>query len=180
MRFFTPDWHEADLDDVETDEVFQAYEQYLEAIWPRLHPSVRVLGGELPLNDALIRRIVHDPASRELRLELRCGDEETGFFDLDLTYLNAIVDHSDVIRFAEAARDAETELLYHELDVAGGEDDGEVADEVEGLEEGTYVHRLLFWPYRECEVLFDALAVRVAPRRTRSVPPFGDRFVEAG
>jgi hypothetical protein len=164
MRFFTPEWHEAELPQADTDATFAAYERHLEAIWPRLHATVRVLAGGLPLQNALIRRVVLDRAAHELRLELRAGDEETGFFDADLTYLAAIVDAADVQRLAEAARDPDSELLYDELDLGGD----------------SYIHRLLFWPYRECEVLFDALALRIAPRADLDVPLFSDRFVEPG
>lgn len=165
MRFFTPEWHEADLPPDETDKAFEAYDQHLEAIWPRLHATVRLLANGPTLHDALIRRVVLDRAQRELRLELRAGDDQLGYFDVDLTYLGAVVDASDVHRFADAARDAMTVLLYDELDL--GDHD-------------TYVHRLLFWPYRECEVLFEALALRVAPRTGLRMPVFPDRFVEVG
>jgi hypothetical protein len=164
MRFFTPEWHEAELPQAETDAVFAAYDRHLETIWPRLHATLRLLAGALPLQNAVIRRVVLDRAARELRVELRAGDEETGYFDADLTYLAAIVDAADVQRLADAARDPESELLYDELDLGGD----------------SYIHRFLFWPYRECEVLFDALALRVAPRADLDVPLFGDRFVEAG
>ncbi|HEU4699129.1 MAG TPA: hypothetical protein VFS40_08115 [Gemmatimonadales bacterium] len=169
MRFFTPEWHEADLPQAETDAVFSAYERHLNAIWPRLHATVRVLAGGLNLQNALIRRVVLDRTARELRLELRAGDEEAGFYDVDLTYLGAIVDAADVALLAEAARDPDTELLYDELDLSGGAGGAEA-----------YLHRLLFWPYRECEVLFDALALRLAPRGDLDVPVLFDRFVEVG
>ncbi|HXE58829.1 MAG TPA: hypothetical protein VNK43_12580 [Gemmatimonadales bacterium] len=165
MQFFTPEWHEADLPQAETDAVFAAYDRHLEAIWPRLHATVRVLANDLVLQDALIRRVVLDRGEREFRLELRAGDDHAGYFDADLTYLGAVVDAADVARFAAAARDPETELLYDELDLG---------------DQDTFVHRLLFWPYRECEVLFSALALRVAPRADRAVPLFPDRFIEVG
>jgi hypothetical protein len=176
MRYFTPEWHDADLSEEDTDAVFLAYEQHLEQIWPRLHATVRALAGTLSLNDALIRRVVLDRTGREVRLELRAGDDEIGYCDVDLTYLGAIVDASDVTRLADAARDPETILLYDELDLAEAdvdEDDGDGEGDGDG-----YVHRFLFWPFREIEISFSALAVRIAPRADGRVPLFPDRWVE--
>jgi hypothetical protein len=179
MRFFTPEWHDADLSEEDTDAVFLAYEQHLEQIWPRLHATVRALAGTLSLNDALIRRVVLDRSGREVRLELRAGDDEIGYCDVDLTYLGAIVDASDVTRLAEAARDPETILLYDELDLAADDHDHDHDDdEDDDSEADGYVHRFLFWPFREIEILFSALAVRIAPRADGRVPLFPDRWVE--
>ena len=62
-----------------------------------------------------------------------------------------IGDHyMDVLR--TRARDRETELLYDEVDVE---------------QDGTYVHRLLFWPEGEISIAFKHLKLSSAARADR-------------
>lgn len=169
MRFFTPAFHrgQVDADDAgdarAVDAVVAAYDRHLDAIAPTLPATVRVLARELVLHAAGVRRVVLDRRGRELRLELRCGDERMGWYDLDLTYLGAILDAADVAALADAARTHESRVLYDEVDVAP---------------DGAFLHRLLFWPYREAELMFRALALRLLPRADATLPQFSDRFVD--
>src|SRR5689334_6978234 len=165
MRYFTADWHRGALALADHEEAIAAYEQHLGEIRPRLPAAVRVLANELHLADARVRRVVLDRPGRELRVELRCGSEGGGWFDLDLTYLGVVVDAADVAILAAAARDPKTLLAADEVDLAGSH---------------TFLHRILFWPYRDCEVMFRALALRMLPRADATVPYFGERFLEAG
>jgi hypothetical protein len=171
MQFFTPEWHRGELPEADAEAIVPAYQRHVERLLPNLSTPMRVLAAGLGLHDALIRRVVLDRAARELRLELRGGDQQLGYFDLDLTYLGAIVDAADVATLAAAARAERTgeraEVLYDEVDLVIGSP-------------GRYLHRLLFSSYREAEVLFDALALRLAPRANREIPVVSDRFVEVG
>ena len=165
MRFFTADWHRGRVGLPDHEEAIAAYEQHLGRIRPVLPATVRVLANELHLAEGRVRRVVLDRAVRELRFELRAGSERGGWFDLDLTYLGAVLDAADVAVLAAAARDSRTLVAADEVDVAG---------------ENTWLHRFLFWPYRDCEIMFRALALRMAPRADGSVPFFPERFVESG
>ena len=168
MRFFTPEWHGGDITEAESDAVLAAYQRHVAEILPQLHATVRVLARELALHDARVRRVVVDRPGGEVRVELRCGDRQAGYYDLDLVYLDAVVDARDATELAAAARDPRSELLYDEVDV------------IDGAGEAAYLHRMLFWPYRDVEIMFRALSLRLAPRADRSVPLFADRYVEAG
>jgi hypothetical protein len=163
MRFFTVAFHQDALGPGGPDAVLAAYDRHLDLLAPRLPAPVRVLARELVLHDARVRRAVLDRRGRELRLELRCGDERVGWYDLDLTYLGAIVDAVDVAALAAAARAPNGRVLFDEVDAEPG---------------GAFLHRLLFWPYRETEVMFRALALRLLPRAEASVPEFTERFIE--
>ncbi len=154
MKFFSREWASGEMCDSEGDEMIVAYERHIDHVATRLPASARCLARELNLHDGLIRRVTYDKAGRELRLELRCGDNQLGYFDLDLTYLGAILDRSDVAVLREVARDAETELWYDEVDLA---------------EEGMFLHRMLFYPARECEIMFRGLGLRVIPRDDRRI-----------
>jgi len=163
MRFFTPAWH-GEMSDAESDAVIAAYRDHVAAILPRLPATVRALAREIDVHDAKVRRVILDRAARTLRLELRAGDRKMGYFDLDLDYLGIVLDAADVKVIAAAARDERAELIYDEVDIA---------------DDGLIVHRILWWPYREFEVTFRSLAIRMAPRPDRSLPTFNDRFVDA-
>lgn len=163
MKFFSREWAIGELPDRESNEVIAAYERHLDGLMPQLPASVRCLARELNLHDALIRRVVHDRAGRELRFELRCGDNQIGYFDLDLSYMGAIVDQADVAALQLAARNPATNVWYDEVDVTG---------------DGAFLHRVLFYPERECEIMFRALALRMMPRADRSVADVKDRYVE--
>ena len=171
MRFFTAEWHRraesAPHDSAAAREAAQVvadYERHLAALRPALPATLRVLA-ELVLHGARIRRVVLDRAGRELRLELRGGDERLGWYDLDLTYLGAVLDAADAAVLREAARDEATVVVHDEVDLAT---------------EGHFLHRLLFAPWRDGEIMFRALALRMAPRANAEVPAFADRWVEVG
>ena len=163
VLFFTRAWATGELSTEESEAVLARYEQHLEQITPRLPATVRVLARELNLFDARIRRARLDRAGRELRLELRCGDERVGHYDLDLAYLGAIVDAADAAVLERAARDPEAAVWFDEVDVADGD---------------AFLHRILFRPGAECEVLFRALSLRMAPRGAPELPGHVDRWVE--
>jgi hypothetical protein len=55
-------------------------------------------------------------------------------------------------RLKAVASDPPTEALYDEVDFG---------------EDGGWVHRILFWPYREVTVEFTQLGLRMVPRKTR-------------
>jgi hypothetical protein len=163
MKFFTRAWAVGELSDAESNEIIAAYERHLDDVVPSLPASIRCLARELTLHDGLVRRVIYDRAGRELRMELRCGDLQIGYFDLDLWYLGAILDHADVAALQSAARDTKTEVWYDEVDLSG---------------DGAFLHRVLFYPGRECEIMFRSLGLRLIPRADRSLPAFLDRYIE--
>lgn len=77
--------------------------------------------------------------------------------------MGAIVDQADVAALRLATRDPATNVWCDEVDVTG---------------DGAFLHRVLFYPDRECEIMFRALALRMMPRADRSVADVKDRSVE--
>ena len=163
MKYFTREWAVGELSEVESNEVIAAYERHLDRVLGQLPATVRCVARELTLHDGLIRRVIYDRTGRELRLELRCGDNQLGYFDLDLTYMGAILDQADLVVLRDAALDTETEMWFDEIDLAG---------------DGAFIHRVLFYPGRECDIMFRALGLRMMPRADRSIAELSDRYVE--
>jgi hypothetical protein len=151
MKYFTLAWHNGELSDAESDSIRQAYRRHIEKLAPQLPSAIAELATQVELHDALIRKVVFDLRRRTLRLELLCGDKQVGYFDLEMHYADVSLGRNALSALQAAAQDAETEVLY---------------DEVDRVEDG-YVHRLLCWPHREIDIQFRQLALHRTPRLDR-------------
>jgi hypothetical protein len=146
MRFFTPEWHGGDPPEAEADGILTAYLSHIESLGPSLPADARRLVYDVSLHDGLLRRIHR--LSTSLEVVLRAGDLQVGYFDARLSYLGIDIDAGDERFLKEAAGCRDIELLYCEFDQFAG---------------AKWVHRLLFWPYREVAVRFTAFALHVTP-----------------
>jgi hypothetical protein len=157
MRFLTREWHSGLHSDEVAEQVEDDYRRHITAVLPQLPPPLRDLARGVDLHDGLIRLVEVDVAARELRLALRCGDLQVGYFDLDLCYRGVRIDLLDRAVLDIIARDPTTEVLYSEVDV---------------FDDDVFVHRVLFSPfYREIHVVFTGLSMTRTPR--------SDRYAEA-
>jgi hypothetical protein len=162
MKFFTREWANGELPDDEWAETAAAYRRHLDLLLPSLPESVARLAREINLHDGLIRRVSVDRRADELVLNLRCGDLQTGYFDLDLVYLGVDLSSVDLVTLANCARDPETELVYDEVDLDAQEN---------------YLHRILFGPAGEVSIPFSRLQVECTAQPDRSFPPVDDPYV---
>lgn len=149
MHHFTRQWHSGEDESDPRD----AYWAHVDAIESELPEPVRRLARDVNLHDGLIQRVQVDRPADSVSLELRCGDCQVGYFDLELVYAGVDWDRSELSELTAIADDPDTEALY---------------DEVDRLAEGgPYVHRILWWPYREVELMFDGLTVTTTPQPDR-------------
>jgi hypothetical protein len=153
MKFLTRDWVNGELSDAEAESLPGRYQQYLAGLLPGLPGSVRQLATELNLHDGLIRSVRLNRISSGVLLALTCGDAQTGYFDLEIHYSSAELAPPDVATLRTVTENADTEILYDEIDVS----------------DGRYIHRLLFSPEGEIEIRFQSLAIQVAPRPNRDI-----------
>jgi hypothetical protein len=143
VKYFSKEWHGGDMPDSQAESVPAAYRAHLDWLRPLL-PEGAVRLSQLNLHDGLIREVFRRGA--ELHVVVRAADLQVGYFDARIAYGSAVVSH-DALSFLEGAvgrRDVE--VLYDELDVADG---------------GAWKHSLLFWPYFEIAVRFDAIELSV-------------------
>ena len=127
-----------------------AYRQHLEAI--DLPKPVRELTSLNP-HDAHILDVEHEPSAETLRLRLRCGDLQTGYFDALVVFSGVAIRPDEAAALVEARRPAEFEIL---------------CDEVDRVDGGAFEYRLLLHPVGEVALQFADVAVvrrRVADRR---------------
>ena len=150
------------MPDDEWAESVAAYRRHLDTLLPSLPESVARLAKDANLHDGLIRRVSVDRRGGKLVLNLRCGDLQTGYFDLDLIYLGVDLSSVDLATLAHCARDPRTELLYDEVDLDN---------------QGNLVHRVLFGPAGEVSIPFSRLQVECTAQPDRSFPPVDDPYV---
>ena len=153
MRFFTREWCRGDLEDEDAERIPELYAEHLRALRDRLPPRVLRFSEEINLHDGLVRDLSLDEKAGTLRVRIRAGDQQVGYYDVDLLYLGVVLDPRTVPILEKVRRDARYELLYDELD----------ADESPQV-----VHRLIFSPEDEVEIRFRDLSWRRTPQDDRS------------
>ncbi len=147
----------------------RAYAEHLDALRGVLPDRVLELAVLQDVENALIVEVRHDRAARVLRLVLRCGDTQTGYFDLAITYQGARITDADERLLARLARGSthgyRLDLQRHEVDVT---------------ESGEIEHRLEFQVMSEPEVWLAigclSLDWETISRPDRELPPLADRF----
>ncbi|WP_394834440.1 DUF4085 domain-containing protein [Pendulispora rubella] len=164
MRYFTRGWANGELTDDAHALVCDAYAARLEQIVFRFPSSMARLHQETSLHDALIESVRWKPSAAELQLRLVAGTSEIGYQTVSLTYRGAMLGRPRIASLRNAANDREACVLYQELDIA---------------DDGTFAHRLLFWPNEEVTIEFRELEYDSAPRNDCRVT-LGGAFVVEG
>ena len=154
MRCLTRAWVSGALTEVEWDRALEAYRARIAEIAPRLPNALLRLTRDVSLHDGLIECVIWHPAKRRLRLSLVCGDVQSGYFLVQLTYDGAMLGGGRVDSLRRAAESRESESLYDEVDI---EDDGR------------FSHRLLFSPREEVTIEFERFDMSISPRPDRRV-----------
>jgi hypothetical protein len=152
------------LSDAEAAKAEAAFDAHLAHTLPQLPASLRAFAETVDIHDGRIRGVTLDRGAAALRLALRCGDLQQGYFDVDLEYGGVDLDRLDVPMLAVIAEDPRSEALYLEVDVVAP---------------GRYVHRWLWWRYRrELDVEFRELVFHTEPRASREFPKQTSKFVD--
>ena len=148
MKFFTRQWADGAMDDETADAVLPAYRHHLETLY--LNQSLKDLA-ELNPHDGYVLDAEHEPSTRSLRLQIRCGDLQAGYFDAELTFTDATITPADKATLADARHPAGFEILYDEVD----------------REAGAFVYRLLLHPAGEISIRFRNVAIVRVPLADR-------------
>jgi hypothetical protein len=163
MRFLTRQWHRGGLSDAESDAVVEAYRRHLEALLPVMPATVRELAQWVSLHDGRFRGAQVHRSAGTLTLELRCGDLQRGYFDVDLTCGGVNFASSTLADLAAAVRNTKSECL---------------ADEIDTADDGSWLHRILIDPDREVTIAFGTLNLHVSPRPDRGFKRRSEPYVE--
>lgn len=157
MKYFTREWHTGSQPEDEQLSVQTAYAHHLQQLTPQLPGPLQDLAQRTNLHDGLIRSVNWHQPTGLLHLNLRCGDRQVGYFDLDLSYRLVPPLDEPLQQLHLAADDPRTEILYDEVD----------------LSPSGFIHRILFWPYREVSLTFSDFSMtrrNVGDREDRTNP----------
>lgn len=152
MRFFTPEWHAGNVPDVQANKVPAAYAEHIEGLLANMPATLSVLVRSVNLHDGLIRDVAFNRSDRKLRIAMRCGDLQVGYFDIDLFYGDVDVGATDLAGLDSVSNSIGVKALYDEVDQHAKH----------------WVHRILFWPYREACIVFGELGIHLEPRKNRN------------
>lgn len=180
MKFFTPQVCDSiGFHNIETlQTVRKQYREHLNQIRSLLSEPVVQLSTLSGLEDALVARVIHDRPMSQLRLVLRCGNLQVGYFNLNLSYKSAFMSPEHDLILAEIARSTRTQtrfgcdLAFHEIDLTP---------------EGQIIHRLMFnaleydhpnsggWLW--FAIQSREIKWRTESKRSRRLPPLHDRYL---
>jgi len=162
MRFFTRNVVSGKMADVEVDRVYSAYKQHIGAIVDTSPEDIAELA-QTNLHDGLIRRVVVDHGTHKLLLALRCGDLQAGYIDVDIRYSGITLTPQQSQVLLHRTYDRRTEIL---------------ADEIDIFSNGRFVHRLIFWPDEELEIVFSGLNITKQRQLDRKVACDEEPYIE--
>lgn len=177
MKYFTPEACDT-FDEIEPfRKVNEAYRRNLTGLRGILPEKVLEIAEPSGMENALVVHVAHDLTRHSLRLVLRCGDRQVGYYNLVLTYEDARLRPEHDVVLAMIARTTKTQRVF-ECDLA--------YQEVDVSEEGTIVHSLIFygraspesasarWPW--FSIRCQELKWYREPKRTRRLPPSENRY----
>lgn len=159
MKYFTREWCHGNVSEEESDRIVESYWSHIDRISERLPDKLVVLAKEVSLHDGLIRRIYLDSSSKHLELDLVCGDLQVGYFDLELKYEGLEIEDYFPTLLDAIFKHTKIEVCHDEVDIDNS---------------NRIVHRTIFYPEYEIELVTDSLTYSKVPREEREVAP-GDR-----
>ena len=181
------------MDNETCSKMAQDYKRHLADILPDLPPEVQTLATSINIHDGLLReKAKADLGQTILRLVLRCGDSQIGYFDLELRYAEVNLSPQFMKDFAQLSAILMTknqppypsEALYQEVDREGqflvhrilfSQTDRKKRQAQRRLRRqlrtgmGTKRHRLRFrgGEYQELAITFKKLRIWTTPREGR-------------
>lgn len=154
-----------------------AYRTHLEQIRSRLPENAYQLAQPSGMEHGLLVKVSHDRVRKRIRLVMRCGDLQVGYYNLIVTYIDAEItpkrdlDLAKIARTTKSCKDFSCSFIYQEIDLTASV---------------RIVHRLIFHAYPEdfpddngylwFEITCRRLRWRHEPKQSRRLPPISDRY----
>jgi hypothetical protein len=146
LKFFTRLWASGGLTNEETDRIRDAYWNSIETLLPHLPTQLAALA-TTNLHDSLPESVIVDRINKSILLTVLAGDLSSGYFKLTITYYDVDIDDIDISTFSHVLGHPNSELLFDEVDI---------------VNEGKFVHRILFYPYGEFTITFSSINIERA------------------
>lgn len=174
MKFFKPQKSKAFRNPGQFKKIAEDYNRHLEKLQDVLPERVLELAKPSGMENGLVVRVDHDRKRRLLRLVLRCGHLQMGYYNLILTYEDAEISPEHDVVLAKVARTTKTQRL-HQRDLA--------YHELDSFEGGRIEHRFLFDSFEPGRPDWVWFSIRCRSlrwcreqKRSRRLPPSEDRY----
>ncbi|HLP00123.1 MAG TPA: hypothetical protein VK171_16120 [Fimbriimonas sp.] len=177
MKFFKPKVCFGFTGAEKFEVVNREYSKHIESVSSMLDPRVIELSKLGDIDDALVSKIEWLRDGRNLRLTMRCGNLQVGYYNLVLTYVNAKISDPHKIVLSKIALGTRGQGSY--------DYDGAL-EEFDVVQNGRVAHRLLFnaidWEHPRgnglvwFQVVASELRWKKVPRKGRRLTGVGKRF----
>jgi len=141
MKYFTNDWFFSKLSDDNIEAISVRYWGYIDSVFEELPFALKVLSKYVNLHDGIVVESIFDDKLRVLKLELFCGDLQSGYFLLQLRY--------SVI----SAQSKNLEKIEKFLEI--------FTDELEMIDHNHFNHRLLLSNKAEIQIGFSDISINI-------------------
>jgi hypothetical protein len=163
MKYFTTEWRNGSMPDLEVERVTSSYWHNLARIAPRLPFNVHKLATEMNLHDGLFVQFRLNRNVSEVSIRLISGDLRSGYRDITLRYVEVSIEALDPLAISTIAANPASELLYDEIDIDA---------------KGLIHHAMAFYPFGEVEVIFKDVKITENQQLDRSTPIVIATYVE--
>ncbi len=145
MKYFTNDWFFSKLSDDEMEAISAQYWGYIDSVFEKLPFALKVLSKYVNLHDGIVVESNFNDERHVLKLELFCGDLQSGYFLLQLCY-NEISGQSKNLEKIEGMLEIFT-------------------DELEMIDHNHFYHRMLLSNKAEIQIEFSGFSINIINKR---------------
>jgi hypothetical protein len=143
MKYFTKKWCSYKLSEEELAQAEKLYEQYINKIFDKLLPSIKVLTKSLSLHDGIIRNVIFNEKNKFLVLSGIFGDLEFGYYSLEIKYIHSFID-----------KELLTQVFFNkEVEI--------IRDEIEMLSDNQFSHSIIFSSKDDIKISFSNLEIKI-------------------
>jgi len=141
MRYFTRSFINGSWSQERRRKAVAAYDAHVSALG--LSPSLQMLW-QISFHDARILAFTYERSAGTLKLRMRRGDLQAGYWDVTLCFSEAAITAGSLRLLRDAVRPSNVEVLATELE--------------ESI--GLFKYRLLFWPKGEATLTFKGVVIK--------------------
>jgi len=146
MKYFTNDWFFSKLSDDAIEEISGQYWDYIGCIFEKLPFALKVLSKHVNLHDGIVVERNFDKEKHFLKLELFCGDLQSGYFLLQLDYSGV----------SDQSKNLEKIKGFSEI----------YTDELEMIGPNRFNHRILFSNSTEAQIDFSDISIKIVNKKS--------------
>ena len=144
MKYFTQDWCDGKLNDMETEQKLRFYRGYIQKIYEKLPFTLKILSQSVNLHDGRLKSVVFDSGKNKLLIKGVFGDLATGYFVLEVKYLQVV--SVNIKLLVNIFKNKKIEIL---------------SDEIEMLSDAMFSHRILFSLNKCIEIKFKDIELKI-------------------